>query len=66
MGFAFHQLCPRYSGTTPTTPTANKLWETFTFTFLWQSQLQNVVFYMGNELIIDFSAAFKDLVYVIT
>ena len=32
MGSAFHQLCPRYSGTlTPTTPTAIRLWETFTF-----------------------------------
>ena len=35
MGSAFHQLCPRYSGTlTPTAPTAIKLWDTFTFTFL--------------------------------
>ena len=33
MGSAFHQLCPRYSGTlTPTAPTAIKLWDTFTFT----------------------------------
>ena len=33
MGSAFHQLCPRYSGTlTPTAPMANRLWETFTFT----------------------------------
>ena len=33
MGSAFHQLCPRYSGTlTPTAPTAIRLWETFTFT----------------------------------
>ena len=32
MGSAFHQLCPRYSGTlTPTAPTANRLWDTFTF-----------------------------------
>ena len=32
MGSAFHQLCPRYSGTlTPTAPTAIKLWDTFTF-----------------------------------
>ena len=31
MGSAFHQLCPRYSGTlTPTAPTANRLWKTFT------------------------------------
>ena len=28
MGFAFHQLCPRYGGTlTPTTPTAIRLCE---------------------------------------
>ena len=34
MGSAFHQLCPRYSGTlTPIAPTATRLWETFTFTF---------------------------------
>ena len=32
VGSAFHQLCPRYSGTlTPTAPTATRLWETFTF-----------------------------------
>ena len=32
MGSAFHQLCPRYSGTlTPTAPTTIRLWETFTF-----------------------------------
>ena len=31
-GSAFHQLCPRYSGTlTPTAPTAIRLWDTFTF-----------------------------------
>ena len=31
---AFHQLCPRYSGTLttrPTAPTTIRLWETFTF-----------------------------------
>ena len=34
MGSAFHQLCPRYSGTlTPTAPTAIRLWDTFTFTY---------------------------------
>ena len=34
MGSAFHQLCPRYSGTlTPTAPTAIKLWDTFTFIY---------------------------------
>ena len=33
MGSAFHQLCPRYSGTLiPTAPTAIRLWDTFTFT----------------------------------
>ena len=33
MGSAFHQLCPRYSGTLiPTAPTAIRLWEIFTFT----------------------------------
>ena len=32
MGSAFHQLCPRYSGTlTPTATTAIRLWDTFTF-----------------------------------
>ena len=36
MGSAFHQLCPRYSGTlTPTAPTAIKLWDTFTFTLVY-------------------------------
>ena len=36
MGSAFHQLCPRYSGTlTPTAPTAIRLWDTFTFTIDW-------------------------------
>ena len=31
MGSAFHQLCPRYSGTlTPTAPTAIRLWDTCT------------------------------------
>ena len=44
MGSAFHQLCPRYSGTlTPTAPTAIRLWDTFTFTFFvilhWQANL---------------------------
>ena len=33
MGSAFHQLCPRYNGTiTPSTPTAIRLWKTFSFT----------------------------------
>ena len=37
MGSAFHQLCPRYSGTlAPTAPTAIKLWDTFTFTFFFK------------------------------
>ena len=35
MGSAFDQLCPRYSVTlTPTAPMANRLWETFTFTYI--------------------------------
>ena len=39
MGSAFHQLCPRYSGTlTPTAPTVIRLWDTFTFFFtLWDT-----------------------------
>ena len=37
MGSAFHQLCPRYSGTlTPTAPTAIRLWDAFTFYLLKQ------------------------------
>ena len=37
MDSAFHQLCPRYSGTlTPTVPTAIRLWETFTFYHLYE------------------------------
>ena len=39
MGSAFHQLCPRYSGTlTPTT--AYRLWETFTFFMLSVTSLE--------------------------
>ena len=38
MGSAFHQLCPRYSGTlTPTAPTAIRLWDTFTLPIVFQS-----------------------------
>ena len=34
MGSAFHQLCPRYSGTlAPTARTAIRLWEPLPFTF---------------------------------
>ena len=34
MGSTFYQLCPRYSRTlTSTAPMANRLWETFTFTY---------------------------------
>ena len=44
MGSAFHQLCPRYSGTlTPTAPTAIRLWDTFTFTFLGKKNYQSSV-----------------------
>ena len=51
MGSAFHQLCPRLSGTlTPTVPTAIRLWETFTFTKinldLQNNNLNN--FFMGT------------------
>ena len=44
MSSAFHQLCPRYSGTlTPTAPTANRLWETFTFFYTVEFQwLKNI------------------------
>ena len=46
MGSAFHQLCPRYSGTlTPTAPTAIRLWETFTFTFF---TTMREFFYQGS------------------
>ena len=42
MGSAFHQLCPRYSGTlTPTAPTATRLWDSFTFTFLYLEKGKN-------------------------
>ena len=35
MGSAFHQLCPRYSGTlTPTAPMAIRLWDTLTFFYI--------------------------------
>ena len=57
MGFAFHQLCPRYSGTlTPTAPRAVRLLETFTF-FLEQGstlkgknllQEEQTVFFKSN------------------
>ena len=43
MGSAFHQLCPRYSGTlTPTAPRAIRLWDTFTFNIL--DDKQNIAF----------------------
>ena len=42
MGFAFHQLCPRYSGTlTPTASTAVMLWETVTLSILTRTNLQH-------------------------
>ena len=53
MGSAFHQLCPRYSGTlTPTAPTAIRLWDTFTF-FYGPNPTENIVnssFYNFNVL----------------
>ena len=40
MGSTFHLLCPGYSGSlTPTSPTAIKLWEIFTFTFLHKCEI---------------------------
>ena len=42
MGSAFHQLCPRYSGTlTPTAPTAIRLWETFTLYLMFSPVLSS-------------------------
>ena len=56
MGSAFHQLCPRYSGTlTPTAPTAIKLWDTFTFTFtgrlpqVWKSSNITCIYKSGDK-----------------
>ena len=53
MGSAFHQLCPSYSGTlTPTAPTADRLWETFTFLpfkiFFYQ-KMNLKIFLFGNN-----------------
>ena len=46
MGSAFHQLCPRYSGTlTPTAPTAIRLWKTFTFTLFMPSKETNRAYF---------------------
>ena len=43
MGYAFHQLCLRYSGAlTPTAPTAIRLWETLTFTLARDRRLNKV------------------------
>ena len=50
MGSAFHQLCPRYSGTlTPTAPTAIRLWDTFTFTFLAYIMQQQISVRLKNR-----------------
>ena len=50
MGSAFHQLCPRYSGTlTPTAPTAIRLWDTFTFTLKVEVMLFNNMLNDWNE-----------------
>ena len=47
MGSAFHQLCPRYSGTlTPTALTAIRLGETFTFLKFCMVQFCVVIFEM--------------------
>ena len=49
MGSAFHQLCPRYSGTlTPTAPTAIRLWDTFTFIHR-RRKVLNIVGGQGSE-----------------
>ena len=52
MGSAFHQLCPRYSGTlTPTAPTAIRLWDTFTFTYYtWDAALPTQYFIKSVSL----------------
>ena len=53
MGSAFHQLCPKYSGTlTPTAPSANRLWETFTFTFITDGFVNTKI--IINEMILIF------------
>ena len=58
MGSAFHQLCPRYSGTlTPTAPTAIRLWDTFTFTFLYISCIQHILFLI-NLRVTNFRVSF--------
>ena len=54
MGSAFHQLCPRYSGTlTPTAPTAIRLWDTFTFyrdTILTSDLLATLTLGLGTKM----------------
>ena len=51
MGSAFHQLCPRYSGTlTPTARTAIRLWETFTFFILLVASQAKIYFPSFSEL----------------
>ena len=52
MGSAFHQLCPRHSGTlTPTAPTAIKLWDTFTF-FTSAFSVYEIGLHLGNGLLL--------------
>ena len=49
MGSAFHQLCPRYSGTlTSAASTAIRLWETFSFYF----HLNFIVTEYGDDVVL--------------
>ena len=59
MGSAFHQLCPRYSGTlTQTAPTAIRLWKTFTFYLL-----LNPFFELGARDIMPFHAQEQNFLF---
>ena len=54
MGSAFHQLCPRYSGTlTPTAPTAIRLWDTFTFTFTFYCIVKSYCFIFRTATVVS-------------
>ena len=58
MGSAFHQLCPRYSGTlTPTAPTAIRLWDTFTF---YTALPHNLI----NDKLVDLIFQIKSSLYI--
>ena len=61
MGSAFHQLCPRYSGTlTPTAPTAIRLWDTFTLTVENNKNKKSVKF-LGD--MVNFCDFIQDFVF---